>query len=273
MQKLKLFITGSLFLLVFQSCDFNTAKKIQDPQKRFTKALEYYELGKYAKTQILLEDAILSLRMTKDGEEALYKYAYSYYHMKDYILGGYYFRKYVEDYPKGNYTEESQFMSAKCYFLDAPKHKLDQNATMTALQEFELFITKYPDSQKIKECNDCVDVLRDNLELKSFENAKLYYDIGYYGAAGIAFQNSLKEYPDSKYKEDVYYYVMLSDFKYAKNSIITKQKERYLKTISAYKKLIEKYPQTKYLKEAENINKTALKEISKLENKKFDFSN
>jgi outer membrane protein assembly factor BamD len=269
MQRMKFFITVSILLLVFQSCDFNTAKKIQDPQKRYLKALEYYDLGKYAKTQILLEDAILSLRMTKEGEDALYKYAYSYYHMKDYILAGYYFRKYVDDYPKGNYTEESQFMSAKCYYLDAPKHKLDQNATLTALQEFELFITKYPNSDKIKECNGYVDDLRINLELKSFENAKLYYDIGYYGAAGIAFQNSINEYPDSKYKEDIYYYIMISNYKYAKNSIITKQKERYQKTIISYKKLIEKYPQSKYLKEAENIFKLSQKEVSKLETLKY----
>jgi outer membrane protein assembly factor BamD len=273
MQKMKYFIIGSLILLVFQSCDFNTAKKIQDPQKRYQKALDYYELGKYAKTQLLLEDVILSLRMTKDGEEALYKFAYSYYHMKDYILAGYYFRKYVEDYPKGNYAEEAQFMSAKCYYLDAPKHKLDQAPTMTALQEFEFFITRYPESQKIEECNKYVDELRGNLEKKSFENAKLYYDIGYYGAAGIAFQNSMKEYPDSKYKEDILYYILLSNYKYAKNSIYTKQKERYQKTTSSYKKLMEKYPQTKYLKDAENIYKMTQKELSKQENSKYNDNN
>jgi outer membrane protein assembly factor BamD len=263
MQKMKLYSIGLLSLLVFHSCDFNTAKKIQDPQKRYAKALEYYDAGKYAKSQLLLEDAILTLRMTKDGEESLNKFAYSYYHLKDFILAGYYFRKYVDDYPKGKYTEEAQFMSAKCYYLDAPKYKLDQNATMTALQEFELFITKYPNSDKIKECNDYVDDLRNKLELKAFENAKLYYDIGYYGAAGIAFQNSLKEYPDSKYKEDIYYYILVSNYKYAKNSIASKQKERYQKTISSYKKLIDKFPQSKYLKEAESILKITQKEISK----------
>jgi outer membrane protein assembly factor BamD len=211
-----------------------------------------------------LEDAILSLRMTKEGEEALYKYAYSYFYMKDYILAGYYFRKYVEDYPKGKYAEESQFMSAHCYYLDAPKYKLDQSATITALQEFELFITKYPNSQKINECNEYIDMLRDNLELKSYENAKIYYDIGYYGAAGIAFQNSIREFPDTKYKEDIYYYILLSNYKYAKNSIISKQIERYEKTISSYKKLIEKFPQSKYLKEIETIFKISQKEIIKL---------
>jgi len=76
----------------------------------------------------------------------------------------------------------------------------------------------------------------------------------------------MKEYPDSKYKEDIYYYILVSNYKYAKNSITSKQKERYQKTISSYKKLIEKFPQSKYLKEAESIFKITQKELSKFNN-------
>ncbi len=263
-----IFIPISILIIsLLQSCDFNTAKKIQDPEKKYKTALVYYEEGKYAKTQILLEDIILSLRMTKKGEDALYKYADSYYRMKDYILAGYYFRKYVEDYPKGQKTETAQFMSAECYYLDAPKSKLDQQATLTALQEFELFITKYPESQKISECNEYIDQLRDRLEIKSYENSKLYYDIGYYQAASIALNNSLKECPDTKFKEVILYYILLSDYKYAKNSILIKQSERYKNVIKAYKKLVEKYPESKYIKEAENINTESQEEITKADNK------
>ncbi|NPA67582.1 MAG: outer membrane protein assembly factor BamD [Chlorobi bacterium] len=246
------------------SCEFNTAKKIQNPEKKYEKALEYYEAGKYAKAQILLEDVILSLRMTKSGEDALYKFADSYYHLKDYILAGYYFRKYVSDYPKGKHAEESQFMSAKCYYLDAPKPKLDQEATYTALKEFELFITKYPESDKIEDCNKMVDDLIARLETKSFLNAKLYYDIGYYNAASIALKNSIKDYPDTKYKEEIMYLIVKSRYKYAQNSIISKQKERYENTLKAYNDFIEKYPESKYLKELNGIKKTINKELTKL---------
>jgi outer membrane protein assembly factor BamD len=250
-------------LVLLGSCTFNTAKKIRDPKKKYEKAVDYYVLGKYAKAQILLEDVILSLRMTEEGEDALFKFADSHYNMKDYILAGYYFRKYVEDYPKGKYAEISQFMSAKCYFLDAPKSKLEQSATITALQEFELFITKYPNSEKISECNDYVDALRNKLEKKSFENAKLYYDIGYYNAASIALKNSLDNYPDSKYKEEILYYIVLSKYKYAKNSIMTKQEERYKSVIKATEKFTEKFPKSSYIKEIESIYAVSKKELTK----------
>jgi len=264
LKKISFFISIILSVSFLQSCEFSTAKKIQDPEKKYTKALEYYDAGKYAKTQILLENVILSLRMTKNGEDALYKYADSYYHLKDYILAGYYFRKYTTDYPKGTYAENAQFMSAKCYYLDAPKSKLDQQATLTALKEFELFITKYPDSKRIEECNNLVDELRAKLEEKSYLNAKLYYDIGYFNAASIALKNSIKDYPDTKYKEDIMYLIVKSKYKYAQNSIITKQKERYEETLKAYNTFIEKYPSSNYLKELNTIKKNIEKEILKL---------
>lgn len=265
--KLNLIIIGISVIILFQSCDFNRAKKIQDPSKKYARAMEYYEMGKYAKTQILLEDVILSLRMTKEGSDALFKYADSYYHMKDYILAGYYFRKYVEDYPKDKNAELCQFMSAKCYYLDAPKSKLDQSATLTALQEFEFFITKYPESDKIEECNTLVDELRNKLEVKSFENAKLYYDIGYYNAATVALENSIKSFPDTKFKEDILYYIVMAKYKYAKNSIKIKQEERYNEVITAYNKILRKYPETKYLKELKNVLSYTEKNLSKLKKK------
>ncbi len=259
--KLNIILISVSVIFLFQSCNFSRAKKISNPSKKYARAMEYYEFGKYAKTQILLEDVILSLRMTKEGEDALYKYADSYFHIKDYILAGYYFRKYVEDYPKGKNAENAQFMSAKCYYLEAPKSKLDQNATLTALQEFEFFITKYPKSSKILECNILIDELREKLETKSYQNAKLYYDIGYYNAATIALKNSIKDYPDTKYKEDIYYYIVLAKYKYAKNSILTKQIERYNEVITSYNKMIEKYPNTKYGKELKSTLTLAKKKI------------
>jgi len=265
--KLNIIIISVSVILLFQSCDFSRAKKIQDPSKKYARAMEYYETAKYAKTQILLEDVILSLRMTKEGSDALYKYADSYYHMKDYILAGYYFRKYVEDYPKDANAEKAQFMSAKCYYLDAPKSKLDQSATLTALQEFEFFITKYPDSDKIQECNKLVDELRNKLEAKSYKNAKLYYDIGYYNAAAVALENSIKSYPDTKYKESILYYIIMSKYKYAKNSISVKQEERYNEVLTAYDKIINKYPKTKYLKDLKNIISFTEKNLKKIKKK------
>ncbi len=259
-------LTISLLTFIFVStgCKYNKLKKSKDVNAKFKAAEEYYDKEKYAKASTLYEDIMLLKRGTKEGQTILFKYAYCQFYMKDYILAGYYFRKYVKTYRKGKDAEEAQYLSAHCYFLDAPKSKLDQNATLTALQEYELFITSYPESPKIAECNDAVDKLREKLERKSFDNAKLYFNIGYYKAAAIALKNSMQDYPDTKYREDILFYIMKSHYLFAMGSIESKQKERFDEVLKAHEKLISKFPETQYLREANNILTTSNRKLKKL---------
>lgn len=258
-----IFAVTAMFIVIIssQSCKFNKIKKSTDSQAKLTAALDYYEQAKYAKALILFEDIVLITRMTEQGEEVMHKFAYTYYKMEDYVLAGYYFRKYIETYPKGKYSEDCQFKSAECYYLDSPRPSLDQNASLIALQEFENFIAKYPDSPKIKEANVYIDALRHKMEQKSYNNARLYYDIGYYRAAVVALENSLVDYPDTKYKEDILYYIVKANFDFSENSIKSKQKERYGNTVDACEKLLSKFPETQYKKEISRIKKISEKNI------------
>lgn len=257
-----LLIVVSVIFIVTTGCKFNRIKKSKDTELKFKAAQDYYKEGKYAKAVILYEDMYLLSKGKKRGQEIHFNMAKANYYMKNYIIAGYYFRKYVETYPKSKHTEEAHFMSAYCYFLDTPKTKLEQSSTHTALQEFEHFISKYPNSPKIPECNEIIDKLRGKLEKKSYDNAYLYYKIGSYRAATVALKNSLLDFPDSKYREEVYFYILKSNFLYAKNSIKAKQKERYTTTMKAYKKFVEKFPDSKFMKEAKKIHDKINKKLS-----------
>src|SRR5690606_11614195 len=85
----------------------------------------------------------------------------------------------------------------------------------------------------------------------------LYLDIGDYKAAVIAFRNSLRDYPDTKYAEEMEFLIIKAQFLYAKNSLETKQEERYMEVLADYEDFVEKYPQSSYLKEAQDLNKQA----------------
>ncbi len=268
MRKNRISIIGLLAALILLTmhtgCKFNKQKKQTDPTLKLNAAKEYYENKKFSKALILLEDIVLITRGTDEGQEVMNMLSYSNYYVKDYILAGYYFRKYTEYYPKGKYAEEAMFMSAFCYYKDSPKTSLEQSATYTALQAFEIFISRYPKSPKIEECNKLVDELRDRLEKKSYDNAKLYYDMGYYNAASISLKNSLQSFPDTKYKESTLFYILKSSYEYAENSIGSKQKERYEAVLKDYTKFVSKFPTSEYAQEAERLKKNAEKKIEKL---------
>lgn len=253
--------TVLIISLLYSSCAYNKIKKGEDSAEKYRLGVELYGQEKYGKAIPLLEDIIPVYKGTTKGEEVFYKYAYCNYQLRDYILAGYYFRKFAETYPIGQFTEDARYMSAYCYYLDAPKPSLDQETTMNALQEFRFFISKYPNSEKIPECNSLVNDLRDRLETKSFNNAHLYYDLEYYKSAVIALKNSKLDYPDTDYKEEIYYTIMSAYFLYAKNSIEEKQKERYTDAINAQKDFVQRFPDSKYIKDAEKILKESKEHI------------
>lgn len=91
------------------------------------------------------------------------------------------------------------------------------------------------------------------LELKAFNSAKLYYDTENFKAASVSFNNFLKNYPDSPEAEQVYFLIVRSYFSLAKNSIPSKQEERYEQAIKAYGEFKERYPDSRYLNDATAI--------------------
>jgi outer membrane protein assembly factor BamD len=254
----------ALIILFLGSCsDFQKLLKSSDYDLKYEKALEYYAEEDYYRSLSLLEELVSLYRGTKKAEKIAYHYAYCHYHQRDYILAGYHFKNFSQTYPNSEFAEEAEFMSAYCFYLNSPKYTLDQTNTLRAIDAFQLFINKYPNSERKSEANELIEKLRAKLEIKSFENAKLYFDLEYYNAAIVSLQNSLKEFPDTEFREDLLYYILESQFLYAENSVSRKQKERYEKTVTFYYTLIDEYPNGKFIKDAEQIYDETVKHLNK----------
>jgi outer membrane protein assembly factor BamD len=146
-------------------------------------------------------------------------------------------------------------MAAYCFYLDSPIYSLDQENTQKAIDALQLFINLYPKSDRVAEASKLITNLRDKLEEKSYANAKLYLTIGYYQSAVIAFGNSLRDYPDTKYAEEMEFLTIKAQYLYAKNSLEIKQEDRYNTAIGFYDQFVEKYPTSKFMKDAQNLKK------------------
>jgi len=252
----KIYIILIILSIIQTSCNKETFQKIlknDDYELKYQKAKILYEEEKYQKALQLLEQCVPYEKGKERGEEVLYLYSMCNYKLKDFVLAGYYFEYFTNTYPNSVYTEECLFLAAYCYYLDSPKSSLDQTPTIQAITEFELFLSLFPETSKIDTCNTLIDELRYKLQEKSYNNAKLYYTIGYFNAASIALDNSLTDYPETPFKEEILYYQMKANFEYASNSIKSKQEERYLKTVKKCKSYEKHYPTGKYFNEAQKI--------------------
>ncbi|RLD60843.1 MAG: outer membrane protein assembly factor BamD [Bacteroidetes bacterium] len=251
-----------LSIFFFSACsEYQKILKSNDYELKLEKANEYYEEEDYYRAQALYEELLSIYKGTDKAEKIYYKFSYCYFNQKDYILAGYHFENFVSTYPNSKYAEECDFLSAYCYYLESPQPDLDQSNTRKAIDALQLFINKYPGSEKIVEANKLIDELRLKLETKSFNNAKLYYNLGEYKSAVIALKNTLKDYPDTQYREELLFLILKSNFLLAKNSIEAKKIERYQTTVNEYYSLIDEYPNSKNIKEAEKIYNTSIKEI------------
>ena len=142
------------------------------------------------------------------------------------MIASYRFKLFVLTYPNSKHCEELSFMAAYCYYLESPSATLDKTNTLKAIEELQLFVDEYPNSERIKQCNELMDELIDKVHTKSFKIAKLYYDIQEYKAAITALNNLLLDFPTIENKAEIQYLILNANYQLAVNSVSGKKEER-----------------------------------------------
>ncbi|MCX6273421.1 MAG: outer membrane protein assembly factor BamD [Bacteroidetes bacterium] len=248
-----------LSILVLSGCNgYQKLLKSTDNTEKFEAAVKYYHKGDYDRALQLFDQIIPFFRGTDKAEQINYYIAQSYFQQQDYIMASYYFKSFAKNFPNSNLAEECMYMNAFCKYLDSPEYSLDQTNTFEAITEFQLFINMFPNSARVGKCNDIMDELRAKLERKDYEIGKLYYKMGDYQAAITSLKNVYKDFPDTKYKEDLLFLILKAYVSFAQNSVPAKQPERYKGAMEAYNTLVTFFPSTSYLREANQLKKSII---------------
>lgn len=265
-KKVSILFLSAAILLCFPSCK-NKLDKIKnsgDTELIYKKGLELYDKEEWFEAQTLFELVLSNYRGKKESEELYYKYAYTHYHLQNYLMAAYYFKAAANLFSTGEYKEESEFMSAYSNYRLSPDYKLDQTETYKAIDGFQSFINTFPQSKRVDECNKLIDELRKKLAKKSQAEATLYFNVKQYQSAIRSYNNLLNDYPDITDREYIRFMIVKASYLWAENSIIFKQEDRFKQTVERYEEFESKYPGSKYLKDAKTYYKnsrTKLKEI------------
>lgn len=258
-----LIVITLLFMIVFAGCksNFEKLRLSNNTAKKYQEAVKLYNKKDYNKALILFDDLVQKYRGRAEAEDLYYYFAYTNYRLRDYTTARYHFKIFADTYPNSPKAEECRFMSAYCYYQESPNYSLDQENTIKAIEALQLFINIYPKSDRVPEASKLIENLRTKLETKSYANARLFLDIGDYKSAVIAFKNSLRDFPDTKYAEEMEFLTVRSQYLYAENSFENKQEERFNEAISMANEFKEKYPSSKYSKETTQLVKNSEKAI------------
>ena len=258
-------------LLLASSNNYNQLLKTSDYGYKYEAAKEYFADGQYNRASQLLQTMITTMKGAENGQEALYLFGLCNYYSGNYETATSIFRKYYQTYTKGIYTEDAHFHAALALMKDAPEARLDQTPTYEAVTEFQNFIELYPYSTKREQAMAYIFELQDLLVEKEYLSAKLYYDLGdYFGncsndggsnyqACVITAENAIRDFPYTKLREDFAILILKAKFELAARSVEEKKVERYHNAIDEYYGFTNEYPESKYMKEAEQLFKKASK--------------
>lgn len=264
-------------VVALTSCDeYNAVLKSSDPDLRYEMAKQYYFDGHYERATVLLDAMLLTTKGTDRGQEVAYMTAMAYFMSKDYDKASEMFQRYYETYPKGYYNEDARMYAGLALFMNTPEPILDQTDTYKAITEFSNFIEAMPGSKYRQEANDRIFQLQDKLIEKEYASAKLYYDLGtYFGncteggsnyqACIVTAQNAINDYPYSPRREDFAILVLRSKFDLAEQSIDAKKAERYQSAAEEFYAFQNEYPESKFMKRAEELFKKAKPYLTNVE--------
>lgn len=259
-------------VLSLSACgNYNDLLKSSDIGYKYEAAKEYYVDGQYNRASQLLQTIITTMKGSEKGQESLYLFGLCNYYSENYETATAIFRKYYQTYAKGIYAEDAHYYSGLSLMQEAPEPRLDQTPTYEAVTEFQNFLELYPYSTRREQAMAHIFELQDLLVEKEYLSAKLYFDLGnYFGncsndggsnyqACVVTAENAIRDYPYTKMREDFAILILRAKFELAKNSVEDKKVERYHNAIDEYYGFTNEYPESKYMKEAEEMFKKASK--------------
>ena len=217
-------MTLGLFALLVSCNGVEKVLSSDDYGYKYQVGKQYFAKKKYTQAITLFENVVPFYRNTPQDDSITYLIAKSHYLGGDVLYAEHFFNELKRNFPRSKFIEEADYLLAMCNYDISPRADLDQEYSLKAMRLFSLFLDKYPSSPLREDCEKKHAQLYDKIMLKSFQSAKLYYNVGQYKAAMVSLKNSLEDFPESVYREEIMYLVAKSTYLRAPALIIRKAK-------------------------------------------------
>ncbi|SDC76939.1 Beta-barrel assembly machine subunit BamD [Algoriphagus faecimaris] len=259
-----------LFSLLITSCGpFSKLEKSTNWEELYEGANKYYQEGEYNKAIILYDKVLPVIRGSEKAEIADYNYANCHFMTKRYIEAAGYFNNFYRTYNRSPLAEEALFMNAYALYLDSPDYNLDQQSSREAVSAIQQFVIQFPGSASYERAMEMLQDLESRFEEKAYQEAAMYYRLkdglypgDFFRACIINFQNFAKDYPESKYNEELAYKLVEVSAGYAENSIFNKKEERLNDALNFASDFYRKYPNSKYVSDVKKFEASAKDELT-----------
>ena len=265
MKKILFYLLGIVALSASLSgCSgINRLIKGGDPEAIYAKGVELYDAGKWSKAITLLQNVENYYSGTSKADTLSFYIARAHFKNRSYDTASELFDTYRRTFGRSPFIEDAEGMYAMCFYYLSPGPSRDQTMTGHALIAINEFMSRYPQSDRVENFRKINTELTERLHEKAYLNAYTYYKTGKYKSAIVAFKNALKQYPESKRREEIMYLIVDSGYRLASNSISEKQTDRYLSMLDSYLSFKEEFPESTHIKSLDRMAKEAKDYLAK----------
>ena len=260
---LNLIVIATVASLFFSCSGLGKVVKSGDPELIYQTALKLYKAEKWTRASDMFE-ACQGYYVGSEREDSIAFFsARSKFKDRDYHEASLGFDEFRRKFGRSSFIEDAEGMYALCEYYMAPEPSRDQSLTAKAIVSINNFMERYPESERNEAFRGIIEELTGRLHEKNFLNAYAYFKTEKYKSAVIAFRNALKTYDETPYREQIMYYIVVSNYRLAHNSIPEKQADRYLSMLDSYYSFIEEFKESKHSKELARYFKEAKDFIDK----------
>jgi outer membrane protein assembly factor BamD len=150
------------------------------------------------------------------------------------------YREFLTYYPTNPKADYAQYKLAMTHFNQMRGPERDQTQTKDAIQEFQTFIERYPNSPLLPEVRSTLREARDREDQAAYAVGLFYYHVNWYPGAIDRFQSILKNDPDYTYRDAVLFYLAESLVKL----------KRPAEALPYYERLVKQFERSEYLEDA-----------------------
>ncbi len=246
-----------LTALVLSACGSSGELQYESAQDAFEQGMERFENEQYDRATRYFRAVFDFGRTHEYAPEAQFYLARSYQENREYIIAAQEFTRFIELYRTDPRVEEAEFQRAMTYYVRSPRYQFDQTPTRQALRFFQLYVQRFPDSERADLASDKIDEMRNKLARKQVYAAEQYETRGQYQAAALSYDKVFDQYPDTKWADDAMLGAIRMYIAFSEASVPSRQAERLEPALERYQQMLQLFPDSPLLQQAERLYERA----------------
>ena len=217
-----LLILGLIFIA---GCGGNKPQPDWTAEEYYQYAKEKYDDEDYFEAINDLTVVILRYPGSTVADSAQFFLGMCHYSLEEFIISAAEFNKLINNMSRSPLVPDAQFMLAESYYEMSPRAPLDQEYSLKALREYQMFLEDFPVHPRSADAERKMYELREKQAEKQWNNAELYRKMLEFKSSLIYYDLVLEQYYDTDFADDALYgkaqvYIELEDYIAAKEQLL-----------------------------------------------------